>query len=225
MASYQQHLAVSTTLGAGYAGCAIWLWGIDPAPSVLAGGLTALGGVLPDLDSDTGVPLRELSGFLAALSPLFLLNRLSTWGGSTEAVILLGVAIYLAVRFGVAWCLKRVTVHRGMFHSVPAALIAAELVYLAHPHADPVLRLVPAVGVLIGFASHLVLDELYSIRVGRVGLRLNKAAGSALKLFSSSTTATLVTYLLLLGLTYAICREQGIVESVPWLANLSDVVR
>lgn len=219
MASYQVHLGVSTTLGAGYCSAAIWVWGVDPAPAMLAGGLTALGGVLPDLDSNSGVPVRELFGFLAALSPLLLLNRMTTWGGSMEAAILLGVAVYLFVRFGVAWCLKRVTVHRGMFHSVPAALIAAEVVYLVHPQSDPWPRLIPAVGVLLGFASHLILDELYSVRIGGVVVRLNKAAGSALKLFSSSMTATLLTYLLLMALTYTICLEQGVVEGVPWLAG------
>jgi hypothetical protein len=224
MASYGQHLAVSTTLGVGYSATAIWAWGVEPAPAVLAGGLTALGGVLPDLDSDSGVPLRELFGFLAALSPLLLLGRVAKSAGSIEAAVLLGVAVYLAVRFGAAWCLKRLTVHRGMFHSVPAALIAAEVVYLVHPQSDPWPRLVPAVGVLIGFASHLALDELWSVQVRGVGVRLNRAAGSALKLFSSSATATLSTYVILLGLTYVICREQGVIEHVPWLAGATEAV-
>ena len=37
---------------------------------------------------------------------------------------LVGAAIYATVRFGLAKIVKKLTVHRGMFHSIPAALIA-----------------------------------------------------------------------------------------------------
>ena len=33
-------------------------------------------------------------------------------------------ATYLLVRFGVSELFKRITVHRGMYHSIPAMLIA-----------------------------------------------------------------------------------------------------
>jgi hypothetical protein len=63
-------------------------------------------------------------------------------------------------------------------------------------------RLFVAGGVMIGFLSHLVLDELYSVDFMGVGIRLNKYAGSALKLASPSRMATLATYVLLAGLAY-----------------------
>src|SRR5947208_12653748 len=66
MASYRGHLAFSTVLGAAYGAGAIWQFQIPWAPAALGGGLTALGGLLPDLDSDSGVPVRELFGLAAA---------------------------------------------------------------------------------------------------------------------------------------------------------------
>jgi hypothetical protein len=45
--------------------------------------------------------------------------------------------------------------------------------------------------------------------------RLNKAAGSALKLASKSTAATLFTWLLLGVLTYMIGLEKGIFKPLP----------
>jgi hypothetical protein len=50
---------------------------------------------------------------------------------------------------------------------------------------------------MLGFLSHLVLDEMYSVDFMGSRLRANKYAGSALKLFSKSWPATLTAYLLL----------------------------
>jgi membrane-bound metal-dependent hydrolase YbcI (DUF457 family) len=124
--------------------------------------------------------------------------------------------MYLAIRFGVAWLFRRLTVHRGMFHSLPAALIAAELVFLADNGPDTPGRMTLAVGVFLGFLSHLVLDELYSVDTRGLKVRLNKAAGSALKLASRSASATLVTWSLLAGLTYLVGVEQGYSRPIHW---------
>jgi hypothetical protein len=55
---------------------------------------------------------------------------------------------------------------------------------------------------MLGFLSHLVLDEAYSVDFTGARLRLNRYAGSALKLASRSWAATLTTYLLLAALAY-----------------------
>src|SRR2546423_9040249 len=75
MASYRGHLSFAAVLGAGY-GCwaAVQLdtgWG----PPLLGAGLTTLGGMLPDLDSDSGVPVRMLFGVAAAAVPFLLFQR------------------------------------------------------------------------------------------------------------------------------------------------------
>ena len=57
-------------------------------------------------------------------------------------------------------------------------------------------------GVMIGFLSHLVLDEIYAVDFNGVRLRLNQFAGSALKLASPSWVATSVCYGLLVGLGF-----------------------
>src|SRR5262249_18761734 len=87
------------------------------------------------------------------------------------------------------------TVHRGMFHSIPALLIAGLAAYLLYPARDGRLRLFLAGGVMLGFLSHLVLDEAYSVDFTGARLRLNRYAGSALKLASRSRAATLPTSL------------------------------
>jgi hypothetical protein len=56
---------------------------------------------------------------------------------------------------------------------------------------------------MLGFLSHLVLDEIYSVDFMGLRVRLNKYAGSALKFFSPSWTATLIAYAILAGLGVA----------------------
>src|SRR5438034_10691316 len=115
MASYRGHLMFSTTLGAAYGGVAAWQLGYDWASAAVGGGLTALGGLLPDLDSDSGVPVRELFGLAGTLVPLVLLRRLAHSGLSAEETLLAVAGLYLGIRYGLAKIFKAMTVHRGIF--------------------------------------------------------------------------------------------------------------
>jgi hypothetical protein len=203
MASYQGHLSVSITLGTCYGGLGVWGLDLDWGPAFLGLGVTALGGVLPDLDSDSGVPVRELFGLIAAVAPILLWGPLRANGFPLEQTIVLLAGVYLLIRYGVSEVFKRLTVHRGMFHSVPAMGIAGLLVFLAYDTPDLWLRYYLAGGVMLGFLSHLVLDELYSVDFMGVRVRISKSAGSALKLYSPSWPATVTCYMLLGGLIFA----------------------
>jgi len=207
MASYRGHLAFAGALGAAVGGVAVWHWDLDWGPALLAAGLTTLGGLLPDLDSDSGVPVRELFGITAAVTPFVLLPHLDVKGLSLEQKIVVLAAVYLFIRYGLAAAFKHLTVHRGMFHSLPAMLIAGLATYLLYPGEDLLLKALLAGGVMLGFLSHLVLDELYSVDFMGLGLRLNKYAGSALKLTSKSWPATLTCYALLAALGLLVWRD------------------
>jgi membrane-bound metal-dependent hydrolase YbcI (DUF457 family) len=165
-------------------------------------GLTSIGGLLPDLDSDAGIAVRELFGAAAAIVPLLLLPRLMHGSLSHEEVICATVALYLFIRYVAGWLFRRFTVHRGMFHSIPALLIAGLVVYLGYKSPEWRTRAFLGGGVMLGFLSHLVLDELYSVDLRGLTVRLNKYAGSALKFVSPSPIATAFAYLLLLLLCY-----------------------
>jgi hypothetical protein len=208
MAAFKQHITFSSLLGLGYAGALVSLGG-EWVHAALAGGLCGIAGMLPDLDSDSGRPAKELFGVTAVAVPLLLLERWRGAGVTSEGTILLGCVLYLAIRFGAAALFKRLTVHRGMFHSLPAAVIAAEVVFLAHHGPEDTGRFALAGGVLLGFLSHLVLDEIYSVDARGLRVRLNKSAGSALKLASRSLPATLLTWAVLGGLTYLVGIEVG----------------
>jgi membrane-bound metal-dependent hydrolase YbcI (DUF457 family) len=202
MASYRGHLALSSALGVAYGAFGAWSLGLDWGPTGLAGGLTALGGLLPDLDSDSSVPVRELFGLAAAATPFLLFDRVYRAGLSPEQTLVLLAGVYLLIRYGVARVFKRLTAHRGMFHSLPGMVIAGLVVFLLYPGPNRAVRTYLAVGTALGFLSHLVLDELCDVDF--LGRKIHRARlpGSPLKLASRSLVATATTYLVLAALAF-----------------------
>src|SRR5262249_6867889 len=185
---------------------ALWLH-LDWGPVFLGFGVTALGGMMPDLDSDSGVPVRELFGLAAVVVPLMLVRRLHHLGLTPEEILAILGCVYVAVRYGASYLFKRFTVHRGMFHSVPAMLIAGLLVYLSDHRGELNARVFLAGGAMIGFLSHLLLDEIYAVDFMGHKLRLNKYSGTAIKFWSASWPATLIAYAILAGLAAVAWRE------------------
>lgn len=201
MAGFKTHIATSTLIGVGYAAAGHSLLGLPLPGCLISGGLCSLAGMLPDLDSDSGVPFRETLALAAAAVPMLLIERMRTLNLSHDAMALVGVPVYLFIRFGLGMVLRKCTVHRGMFHSLPAAFIAALIVYLLYDGHDPTVRVFRAAAIWLGYLSHLVLDEIYSIGWSQGVPRLKKSFGTALKLFGPDAAPTLGTYGLLILLT------------------------
>jgi membrane-bound metal-dependent hydrolase YbcI (DUF457 family) len=207
MANFQTHIIASGLAGAGYAAGAFFNYGVPGPTCVLAGSLCGIAGMLPDLDCGGGIPLRESMAFAAAMVPLMLVHRLLAFDLSREQTILCCGAIYLAVRFGGAELLRMLTTHRGMFHSLPAAAIFAELAFLLTV-GDMPLRLYEAGGVALGYVVHLLLDEVYGLRFGGK----SRSFGSALKLFGKGWLANVATYAILAAVTYVAVHERDWTE-------------
>jgi len=82
---------------------------------------------------------------------------------------------------------------------------------------DLTLRLYKAGAVVLGYLSHLALDEFYSLEWHRGRLRLKKSFGSALKLFSTRRIwPNVSTFAKLALLTYIVMNEPG------WIARHSE---
>jgi len=200
VADFKTHITTSTVLGIGYAAGAYQFFHVPAPTSMLAGVLCSVSGMLPDLDSDSGIPLRESLAFAAACVPMMLSSRIPT-GWTNEMIVLAGAGLYILVRFGIGKLLMKYTVHRGMFHSIPAALIAGGVAFLLCATGDIYMRAFKAGGVLIGFFSHLILDEIWSIRF-KGGIGLKSSSGTAMKLWGDSMWANLSCYakLILVGI-------------------------
>lgn len=193
MADFKTHIGTSCALGVGYAALGVY-HSLDIEAALVAGGLCGIGGMLPDIDSDSGIPVRETIGFAAAITPMLLVDRFQQLGLNYEQMVLAAGASYSFVRFCLARLLMRYTVHRGMFHSIPALLIFTGLAFLICGSSNLQLRYFKAGGVALGVFSHLMLDEIYSVEWEGGRWRFKSSFGTALKLWGDSGWANFSTY-------------------------------
>lgn len=213
MADFKRHLMFSTTLGVAYGATAATCFEAPLSTSILAGGLCSLSGMLPDVDSNSGKPLRESLAFAAAIVPMMMVERFARLGMSPETMVMAGAGVYLFVRFVFGYWFKHYTVHRGMFHSLPAAVIMGELAFLLTSGDDLGLRIFKAAAVTLGYMSHLLLDEIYSVEWRRGFLRVKRSFGTAIKMYSPNHWgANISAYAKLALITYVVVCEPGWME-------------
>lgn len=212
MADFKTHITTSTILGCCYGGFSYAVVGVPLEHCLIATGLCSVAGMLPDLDSDSGIPVRETLSFVSIMIPLLLIGRFNALGLTPEIIILITAMCYLGMRFGVGEIFKRYTVHRGMWHSVPAAAIAGMATFLLCFSPDLGIRLFKAWAVVIGFLSHLLLDELYSVDLSGKAIRIKKSFGTAMKFWRKHWWANVSTYWKLVLLGLLICSDPTVTE-------------
>jgi len=200
MAGFKTHISTSTVVGIGYGVAGYALYEISIPVAMVSAGLCSVAGIVPDLDSDSGKPVREITAFSAAVFPMLMVHRLREMGLSHEMIVMTGGLMYIFLRFGIGEFLSRVSVHRGMWHSVPAAMMAGMIAALLCSGGFPD-RMFKVGAVVLGYMVHLTLDELWSIEFHRGRIQLKKSSGTAIKFFGRSSGANFVAYanLLLLG--------------------------
>jgi membrane-bound metal-dependent hydrolase YbcI (DUF457 family) len=218
MAAFREHVIFSSILGAGYGAVASLTFGFTPVQGSLAAVMTAVAGMLPDLDLDHGRPAQELFGLLAGVAPLLLVGRVLQWlhlPADREMVMLGMVVLYALIRYGLSRIIPHFSIHRGMFHSIPAMLIAAELAYLTYPSSSSRVKFLVGAGVALGFFSHLLLDEIYSVEVSGIKVGLKKSSGTAIKMFGEAFLPNVLTFALAGTFTYATLLDAGLIRDTP----------
>ena len=168
--------------------------------------VTTIGSFLPDVDSDSGMPFYLVFGTATlAATGVVLMYTLAHRPESDYMLIGIPSLALLFFWFVVGGIIKRCTHHRGIFHSIPALAIASVLTYLVAKRFgfDASVALIFAGAIGVGFASHLVLDEIHSV-VDLEGIPFipKESLGTALKLFSKSNHVNVTTYTLLAALVY-----------------------
>lgn len=213
MADFKTHITTSTLCGFGLGATAYFGFNYPLDQSLLATGLCSVSGMLPDLDSDNGVPVRETFALAAAIVPMLMIERFQHMGMSVDNMVLAGIAIYLGIRFGISSIFKRFTIHRGMWHSIPAAILTCSIAFFVCTSEDVRLRLFKAFAVFVGFCSHLVLDEIYSIDLSGRTVRVKKSLGTAMKFWGGHTLANVVVYTLLFVVVTVIIYDESMMEA------------
>ena len=200
MANFPTHISTSAVLGAAYGTTAHVVYGMPLPSCLLSAGLFTIGGVLPDVDSDNAVILRELIAFVSAVIPFLLLDHFRSLGWPQESIVVASGLLYIMIRFGVGEIIRRLTVHRGMWHSVPTALIVGSVIYLLCACPDWHIRMLKTASIVVGFLWHLILDEIYAVESGSRGVRIKRSFGTAFKFFGSNPMANVWAYTNLAGM-------------------------
>jgi membrane-bound metal-dependent hydrolase YbcI (DUF457 family) len=170
-----------------------------------------IGGLLPDLDSDTGKPLEMLFGLISVIIPVTCLKYVSGYFVVTpEFLVSYFVLAYLLINYVILEGVKRVTRHRGIMHSIPFAVLCGEAGALLFLASGKNIAMAAGIAVFVGALIHLILDELHSIR-WKWGFFpvANNSSGSALTLKSNSIAVTITVYLLVTITGLPILRALG----------------
>jgi len=197
MANFQTHITVAVVGSTAATAVCAQAGVVDHTQALLLIALGTLAGILPDIDSDHSVPTRlifNVLSFAVATATLFTLL------GQLPIISLLAVALLCAlfVRYIAYSLFAGITEHRGLFHSLPAALLFGLSTVSIGIHVlgwSLSFAWLSAAFVSGGYLLHLLLDELYSVNF--MGSTLKKSFGSALTLFTRSSW---LSYLLLYAL-------------------------
>ncbi|HEY2882663.1 MAG TPA: metal-dependent hydrolase, partial [Pirellulales bacterium] len=95
MAGFKTHITTSSILGLGYGGVAYGVYHLPPSTCILAAGICGVSGMLPDIDSGPGRPLRESMAFAAAVVPMMMVDRFKLMGMDLESIVMVGGLLYL----------------------------------------------------------------------------------------------------------------------------------
>ena len=183
MANFRTHISVAALGSMAATAVCIQKIGLSDTQALMLFGLGCLGGMLPDVDSDHSTPACWMFRCITGVS-LWVVGS-STYGHIPMVQwALIMLLTFLLSHFIIAALIRAITVHRGMFHSIPAAALAGILAYAIAQHllATPTeFSWLIASFITGGYLLHLLLDECYSVDL--LGGRLKRSFGTALKLF------------------------------------------
>lgn len=148
--------------------------------------LGTVGGLLPDIDSDNSTPIK-LGFDVASLMVAFSLVMHWRSELSLLSLVVLWLFGYAFMRYAVFKVFTKLTVHRGIIHSVPyMALLALGLVCLNYylMDADTLISWFYGLFLFIGAMVHLGLDEAYSVDL--LNRRMKRSSGTAMKFYDDS---------------------------------------
>lgn len=225
MANFPTHIVVGTIVAGSLATLTLAADVIAPENLVAVTLAGSLGSVLPDIDLKDSRPSRALFAGLAVFFSFALLFHFAPHLSIAE-MWMLWLGSLLFVRYVLHTAFHRLTNHRGVWHSWIAGLASAFATVIAFYYVfdrpDGVAWLAGGF-LLIGFLTHLVLDEIYSVDV--LGNHIKKSFGTAFKPFDrrnpAGSAAMGAAALALLLLTPSIATFYDGITSRPMWAALN----
>lgn len=183
MANFTTHIAVGTVVSGALATLTLAADVVAPENLVAVTMAGVLGSVLPDIDlKDSRASKTMFAGLGIFFSFAALFSAATKFSIAELWIIWLGTLVL--VRYGLHYVFHRTSVHRGVWHSLIAGVFCSVTTALAFYY---VLKKPEGVAwlaagfMMIGYVTHLVLDEMYSVDV--MDTRIKASFGTALKVF------------------------------------------
>ncbi len=185
MANFTTHIAVGTVVSGALATLTLAADVIAPENLIAVTLAGVLGSVLPDIDLKDSRPSRALFSGLATFLSFIVLFSIA-YKYSIAEMWLLWLGSFVLFRYGGEAVFHRFSYHRGIWHSVLAGIMFWFLTAIVFKNVlgrhEGVAWL--AGGFLfMGYMTHLILDEIYSVDV--MDTRLKASFGSAFKLYDT----------------------------------------
>ena len=208
MAKYESHVTFSTVAGIAYGLVGMLMLDIYPEHCILALAMIVIAGILPDIDHKNGAVAKEVGTLISAVCPILILKFLpGIKAGGMTRIALVVIACYLFTRVFIVRLLQNITVERGMLHSIPAAIVIFEVVYLVFYDLYWTDRLYVATAAFAGFFFHLLLDASSNVDIVGSALGEGKKKTPALKFFGNDTPATVAVYLCMATLGWFVMKD------------------
>jgi hypothetical protein len=183
MANFTTHIAVGTIVSGALATLTLAADVVAPENLVAVTMAGVLGSVLPDIDLKDSRPSQALFSGLAVFFSFVVLFTFAHRFSVAELWILwLGTLLFM--RYFVHFVFHRMSYHRGIYHSILAALFFAFFTAVVFKHLlgrHEGVAWLAAGFMFVGYLVHLTLDEIYSVDV--MDTRVKASFGTALKLF------------------------------------------
>ncbi|MEL6374088.1 MAG: metal-dependent hydrolase [Pseudomonadota bacterium] len=181
MANFTTHIAAGTLISGALATLTLAADVVAPENVIAVAAAGILGSVMPDIDLKQS---RASQAFFAGLALFISFALLFSFAEklSIAELWIVWIGSYIGIRYCAHALFHRISYHRGIFHSLLAAVWFALMTvviyrYLLFRHEG--VAWLAGGFMLIGVLVHLALDELYS--VDAMGARVKRSFGTALK--------------------------------------------
>jgi membrane-bound metal-dependent hydrolase YbcI (DUF457 family) len=187
MANFNTHFVTAGIASATLSGVMLSMEVILPTEAILAFALGTFGGLMPDMDADNSKSIGIGFTVISLLITILAVFMKSSTYSIVEMLIMTGT-IFSIVRFGMIGVFREISRHRGMFHSIPVAIIwgvLTTIIMYSFFGLNSLISWVYGIMMTWGYIVHLILDEIYSVDLRNK--KIKKSSGTALKFFKLKT--------------------------------------
>jgi len=198
MANFKTHLLGGV---ASYAISTYLFWNQGNQTTFLyIGAMSITGSLFPDIDSDTSKTIRYFFRGLVILALLLIANTLYLNSIDIKKSAFILISIPFIILYLIKPFFTKMTSHRGIYHSIPMGLTIALLTtYIPFT----TYKFIVSTSFMIGFLTHLLLDEIYSsVTISGLRIKPKKSFGTALKWLAPSLSSNIILNLILIILIF-----------------------